>query len=129
MKYKSLVYAISLLMIMATRIFSADISGEWVVEAVDEKGVVAKTYYEFIVEGNKLTGSVLGYRENEWPIIDGRINGDKISFMIKQSVGDRIVTYIYTGKASGDTIKLEVTPVRDSGFPQHTRCTARRVRP
>lgn len=104
---------------------SSDISGEWVVEQVDKKGVVARTILEFDVEGNKLTGSMLGYLEDEWPILDGKISGDKISFTVKESRSSRTITNFYVGIIKGDTIAFRLTvisPGRDS-----YKFTAKRV--
>jgi hypothetical protein len=111
-------------------LLSADISGDWVVEQVDKKGVVTKTILEFYVEGNKVTGSMLGYLEDEWPLLDGRISGDKISFTVKENIGRRTNTNLYIGKIKGDIIEFSSTPINAGhGIPPRFKFTAKRVVP
>lgn len=130
MKNLFLVFAAAIFAIMPVVAFSADISGEWVVEPENPKGATARSILEFYVEGNKLTGSMLGYNEDEWPILDGKVNGDKISFSIKQNMGKRTVTNLYIGKIKGDTIEFSLTPINAGlGIPPRYKFKARRVVP
>jgi hypothetical protein len=72
-------------------------------------GTKAKTIYEFSMNGSEVAGSVLGgYFQEERPILDGRINGQKISFRIEHRFGNRTISYRYEGAISGDTIKFVV---------------------
>lgn len=128
MKNIFLICAAAIFAIMPVVSFSVDVSGEWVVEQVDQKGMVAKTVLEFILEGSKLTGSMLGYSGDEWPILDGKVSGDKISFTIKQSAGNRTITNLYVGKIMGDTIEFSLTPINAGlGIPPRYKFTAKRI--
>jgi hypothetical protein len=91
-------------------VFSQDLSGEWVAEFADRNGRTTKMVFELNVDGATLTGAVLGgYREEERPILKGKVKGEKISFILEDHAGKRAISYIYEGKISGDTIKFTVT--------------------
>jgi hypothetical protein len=122
-----LLCATAFIVLMPVVASSADINGEWVVEEVDKKGVVTKTILEFDVEGNKVTGSMLGYLEDEWPLLDGKISGDKISFTVKESRGNRTNTNFYVGIIKGDTIEFRLTVI--SPGRASYKFTAKRVMP
>jgi hypothetical protein len=107
-----------------------DISGEWVIEDTNPKAMKVKTFFEFEVHGSVVTGSKLGYPESELPIIDGKINGDKLTFTIKEYLGERTNrarTYMYTGKVSGDSIKFSVAILLGQGIPPKKTYIAKRV--
>jgi len=107
-------------------LWAEDISGEWTAEIVGRDRVIVKAVYEFKVEDTKLTGSVLGYQENERPVFDGKVKGDKISFSLREYFGDRYVTYSYQGKISGNMIKFKVVTL--DATRRHVEFTATKVR-
>lgn len=128
MKNISLLCAIAVWAITPMAAFPADISGEWAIEQENQKGMIARSILEFYVEGNKLTGSMLGYQEDEWPILDGRISGDKLSFTIKQTVGNRTISNLYIGKIVDDTIEFSLTPINAGlGIPPRYKFKAKRI--
>ena len=128
MKNRFLLCAVVVFAIMPIAAFSVDISGEWAIEQENQKGVIARSILEFYVEGNKLTGSMLGYQEDEWPILDGKISGDKISFTIKQTAGNRTITNLYIGKIVDDTIEFSLTPINAGlGIPPRYKFKAKRI--
>ena len=67
------------------------------------------TLFDFAANGAKLTGSVIRY-ETEEPILDGKINGNKISFTVKETVKGKEYTYLYRGELSDGSIRFDVTP-------------------
>ncbi len=87
---------------------SDDISGEWRAEMTGQDPRITRAIYEFKVDGNKLTGAVFGYMEDERPILEGKVSGDDIFFILKEYVGNRVFEYRYFGKVSVDTIKFKV---------------------
>ena len=117
--------AIAALALMPATAWSEDISGEWVSETVYKDGSSTKTIFEFNVDGSKVTGSVLSYMD-EFPILNGKIKGDKVSFIREERVRDRVFSHLYEGKISGDTIKFNVT--RLTGPGRNSKFTARRIR-
>jgi len=96
---------------------AADISGKWKAEFTTPDGTARVNTFTFKVDGAKLSGTVAG-GQDESPIKDGKISGDDISFSAERPFG----TFTYTGKVSGNEIKLKVT-FNDQSFDM----TAKRV--
>jgi hypothetical protein len=106
-KCKILIFAGLALAMIPAITFSEELDGEWVSELDGRTGRIAKTVYEFHVEGAVLTGTVLGgFLQEERQILKGKIKKDKISFMLE--AGDGKFYYRYEGKIAGDTIKFIV---------------------
>jgi hypothetical protein len=126
-KCKILWFAMAVIAPMSATVWSADISGEWKAEMTRQDPKITRALYEFKVDGSKLTGSVLGYMEDERPILDGKVTDDKVFFTLKEYVGNRVFEYRYEGKVSGDTIKFKVYRV-DAGN-QYRTFTAKKVSP
>ena len=84
------------------------ITGKWQGEFDSQIGLQKYTY-EFKAQGTNLTGRAIGIREegmNNVAITEGRINKDEISFVESLQINDNDVRIEYTGKVSGDEIKL-----------------------
>jgi hypothetical protein len=84
------------------------IAGKWTAQFDSQIGIQKYTY-EFKVDGTNLTGRAVGITENgknDVPIIQGKINKDEISFVEALKFDDNDVRIEYTGKVSGDEIKL-----------------------
>lgn len=90
---------------LTATMFAADITGKWTgkIETPNGSRDVNMT---FKVDGDKLTGSVAG-RQGESPIENGKVSGDDISFSVTREFNGNKMTSNYTGKISGDTIKLK----------------------
>jgi hypothetical protein len=70
---------------------------------------VQKYTYEFKADGTNLTGRAVGVTENgtnNSAIAEGKINQDTITFVEPLKFGDNDIRIEYTGKVSGDEIKL-----------------------
>ena len=83
---------------------AADVSGKWKAEFTTPDGTQRVNTFTFKVENGKLTGTVAG-SQDETPITDGKITGDEISFSADRPFG----MFTYSGKVSGNEIKLKVT--------------------
>ena len=83
---------------------AADINGKWKAEFSTPDGTARVNTFVFKVDGTTLTGTVAG-TQDETPIKNGKINGDDISFAADRPFG----AFSYTGKVSGNEIKLKVT--------------------
>ena len=116
---------------------SANVAGEWEATVKYDWGDTYKELFDFEVDGQELSGTAgfLGSRKGQGrPIWEGKIAGDRISFMTKSltSMGDDAKTYedkhYYKGTVKGDTI--EFTMVTDSSIESHTpiHFTATRVK-
>jgi hypothetical protein len=110
MRYTHAAMAALLLATIPATVLSQEIAGEWLSDIDAINGTKARTVYEFSVDGSKLTGSVLGgARQEERPITNGKIKGNKISFSVQLHQGDRTFSFLYEGKIiSADTIGFTV---------------------
>jgi len=106
---------------------SADVAGEWEATVKYDWGDTYKEWFDFEVDGQELSGSAgfLGTGKGKGrPIWDGKIVGERISFMTKSLVtlsGDEKTyedKHYYKGTVKGDTI--EFTMVTDSSIVSHT---------
>ena len=127
MKRGILWFALAVIAALPATVWSADVSGEWKVVMTRQDPVITGSWYEFKVDGSKLTGSAMGSLEDERPILDGKVTDDKVFFSLKQYVGDRVIEYRYQGKVSGDTIKFKV--YRMGAGNQYLSFTVKRVDP
>ena len=84
------------------------VTGKWQGQFDSQIGVQKYTY-EFKVDGTNVTGKAVGITENgtnNSAITEGKINQDTISFVEPLKFGDNDMRIEYTGKVSGDEIKL-----------------------
>ena len=93
------------------------VAGKWKANFTTPDGTARTNTFTFKVDGANLTGTIAGATD-ETPLKNGKISGDEISFSADRPFG----TFTYTGKVSGNEIKLKVT-FNDSNF----EITARRV--
>lgn len=100
MKWLLLLFAV-----FALTLSAADISGTWKGSADTPMGTIERTFV-FHVDGSKLTGDSTSSMTGKSELQNGKVDGDNVSFDIKASIQGNDVTIHYTGKASGDEIKL-----------------------
>jgi hypothetical protein len=65
--------------------------------------------YDFKADGNKLTGTTVGAENSTIEILNGKIEGNKISFDVPEDMGCMKMTISYTGELAGDELKLSFT--------------------
>jgi hypothetical protein len=105
---KSLVRAwvLTALTIVGGVAFAADVSGTW--SASFETQVGTQTYtYELHAQGNVLTGKTKGNLTGENAISDGKVDGNKISFVEKATYQGMPLVFNYTGELKGDQIHFK----------------------
>jgi len=84
------------------------VTGKWTAEFDSQIGIQKYTY-DFKVDGTNLTGRAIGIRDdgtNDVAITEGKINQDEISFVEALKFNDNDIRIEYTGKVSGNEIKL-----------------------
>jgi hypothetical protein len=84
------------------------VTGKWQGQFDSQIGMQTYTY-DFKADGTNLTGRAVGISEsrtNDAAITEGKINQDEISFVEPLKFGDNDIRIEYTGKVSGDEIKL-----------------------
>lgn len=93
------------LALAASTAFAADVTGKWVAQVPGRDGQTREQTFNLKAEGEKLTGTVSG-RQGDNPIVDGKVKGDDVSFDVNVKFQDREMKMSYTGKLSGDELKL-----------------------
>lgn len=68
-------------------------------------GQSRETTLKLKLEGDKLTGAILGRNDTETAITDATYKDGDISFSVTREFNNNKFTTKYTGKVSGDTIK------------------------
>src|SRR5687768_3718096 len=86
--------------------FAADVTGKWTATVPGRDGQTREVVYNLKAEGDKLTGTTTGFRGQDLPIVDGKIDGDKVSFSTKVEFNGNSMTFLYKGTVSGDELKL-----------------------
>jgi hypothetical protein len=85
---------------------TTDIAGKWSAETLlGPSGAETKlpTTFTFKVEGSKLTGTVHTPR-GDFEILDGKIDGESITFHAMVSVGSNRLKLLYDGRITADGI-------------------------
>lgn len=82
----------------------ADPTGRWK-WSVSFGGQTREQTLKLKLEGDKLTGSLVGRNNEETKIEDATFKDGEISFKVTRERGGQKLTTKYTGKLSGDTIK------------------------
>jgi len=114
-----------LVVLCAAGAWAADISGQWKgewTEFVDSKPPTPYTF-TFKQDGASLTGTVANEGADE-QIRDGKVNGDRVSFVVVRSVGPREVTLTYSGRVDGGEITFKVSL---PGSERDWRMTAKKM--
>jgi hypothetical protein len=91
---------LALLLLAALSAFGADIAGKWKAIVENRNGMRDITFV-FEVRGDKLSGTAAS-DQGQAPIVDGKIEGDKISFTVEKEDFKAVLT----GTISGDDMKL-----------------------
>lgn len=87
-------------------VHAADVTGKWTAKFMTQVGEQEYTY-EFVQKGTTLTGTATGNLTGKTVISDGKVEGDKISFVENAMYMDMPLRFEYTGTvASNDEIQL-----------------------
>ena len=85
---------------------AADVSGNWTASFETQVGTQSYTF-ELHVQGNALTGKTKGNLTGENAISDGKVDGNKISFVEKATYQGMPLVFNYTGELKGDQIHFK----------------------
>src|SRR5687768_13971010 len=102
MKRYALVFA---LLLISTSAFAADVDGRWSGALATPNGDV-NIAFEFKADGTALTGSTTGPDGSTIPIKNGKIDGNKIAFVVTVAFGDMSFDIAYSGVVSPAEIKM-----------------------
>jgi hypothetical protein len=107
---------------------AADLTGQWKAEFMTYYGQspreVGETIFTFKHNGEELTGTVKGTALKETPIREGRVSGEKVSFVLIRNFGGRERKMTYTGTVEGDEIRFETSI---EGFGRGVRMVAKKI--
>lgn len=95
------------LVLLASSSFAADVTGKWVAEFEGRNGEKRTSTFHLKADGDKLTGKVAS-QMGERDITDGKISGDDISFTVTMEFNGESRKMKYTGKLSGNELKLKM---------------------
>ena len=109
---------------IAAPAIAASIDGAWSAKVPAPNGQVSlDVVFNFRVDGSKLTGTVAIPDGQSFRLVDTSIDGDDIAFAVEGE------TARYTGKMSGDEIKMQVTFKSSENGTRKWDFVARRTAP
>lgn len=79
-------------------------TGTWKWE-VEFQGQKREQTLKLKLEGDKLTGALVGRNNQETPIEDGKFKDGEVSFKITRERNGQKFVQVFTGKVDGDTLK------------------------
>jgi len=91
----------------ATPARAADVDGKWAGSVETPMGAFPVAF-TFKADGATLTGSQTGMDGAEMPIKNGKIDGDKISFVVTLDFGGMMFDLNYTGVVKPDELALTI---------------------
>ena len=105
---------IALLGLFVLSASSADISGNWKGTAETPNGTVERTF-TFKVDGNKVTGETTSQLFGKSAIMDGKIEGDDVTFSILVKFQDNEMKVNYKGKVNPNGNEIKFTAQAPDG--------------
>src|SRR5687768_15293111 len=82
-------------------VHAADVTGKWTAKFATQVGEQEYTY-EFVQKGTTLTGTATGSLTGKSQIADGKVDGDKISFVENAMYMDMPLRFEYTGTVASN---------------------------
>jgi len=93
-----------------------DPTGTWTWSVTGQGGNSFSQTLKLKLDGDKLTGTVLGRGGQETAIEEAKLTGNEVSFQVTRERNGNKITSKYKGTVSGDAIKGKIeTPGRDGG--------------
>ena len=128
---KKLLFVTTLLLVVAIGAFAADLTGKWTYSMQGRDGTPREVTITLKQDGSKLTGSVPGMGRGgaEAPameVLDGKVDGNMISFTTKMEMGGNTRITKYEGTVEGETIKFKITREGQNG-PQTNEVVAKKA--
>ena|ERR1051326_426323 len=105
-----------ILLVLAGAALAADVTGAWSGNASMGDNQFTLTY-NFKQDGAKLTGNVISPQGDTIPLIEGKVDGDRISFAVKVDMNGSTAKFISAGTVKGEEIAITTTAESGSDFP------------
>lgn len=93
--------------VLALSVSAAEVTGTWKGTAETQNGTIERTFV-LKADGDKLTGETMSERMGKSTIMDGKVEGDTITFSINVKFQDNEMKLNYKGKVTGDQIRFSV---------------------
>ena len=99
------ILAVSLILVsaLALEAHAADVSGEWEMTSVSQRGEMTRTI-TIVQEGEKITVTMPGRRGGDPVTAEGTITGDQIQWTVTRETPRGEMTTTYEGTVSGDSM-------------------------
>jgi|SRR5215470_8336742 len=124
MKKKHIIfYAMAIWVLAAGSVWAADLNGKWAGQVQEKGSEPREISFDFKVSGEKLSGTVAGALSGA--ILNGKINGDELSFSLTVGKEGAKRTLNFNGRMINGEIKFTAT--REDGEGKVLEFTARRV--
>ena len=104
--------------------YAADAAGTWKATIDTPNGTIESTFVLKVDDG-KLTGTVSSANFGETPIVDGKVDGENVTFATVRKGQQGEFRLNYKGKLAEDEIKFEISV---AGMDQVFPVTAKRVK-
>jgi hypothetical protein len=98
-----------LVLMFSSLLFAADITGKWSGPMQDGQAV-----FTLKSDNNAITGTMLGIDGKEYPITEGKVDGQNISFTVASQWQGNPVNLLVKGTVSGEEMKLNIAS--DNGY-------------
>ena len=106
-------------------VWGADVTGTWRGETTGRDGRTREIVLDLKADGSRLSGTMRGPMGREFPISDGRVEGDQVRFVVVFDSGGNDVKLHYTGKLEGDELQMKS---QREGTPRVNEFTVKRAR-
>jgi hypothetical protein len=120
-------FLIALLGLFAIAAFAADVTGKWTAEVPGRGGNMQPNTIVFKQEGAKLTGTLDGGRGGPIEIMDGKVEGDTVTFTVVREGNHGKITMKYKGTVTGSDIKFSRTMEGGQGGGTPVEFTAKKA--
>lgn len=98
-----------LVLTFSSLLFAADLTGKWSGPMQDGQAV-----FTLKSDNNVITGTMLGIDGKEYPIIEGKLDGEDVSFTVASQWQGNPVKLLVKGTVSGEQMKLNIAS--DNGY-------------
>jgi hypothetical protein len=106
MKKIARILALGMFSVVAGLAWAADVSGTWTASFDTQVGKQTYTY-TLKVEGAALSGTAKSNLVGDSTLSDGKVDGNKISFVEKGTYQGMPLEFTYTGELVGDEIRFK----------------------
>ena len=101
MNYSRCLAVALVLLLGAARVFAADITGTWKASFDTQIGQQSYTY-QFVVKGTTLTGKIQSEMGGTSEVLQGKVEGAKVSFVEMFKFEGNEIQITYTGQVTSD---------------------------